>query len=832
LAAWAIDRWWDLVIGWPRTVIAVTVLVTAVFGYFAVVDFRMDNTIDKLMTIGDPDWEYLKVARQSFGSDDIITVAIACDQDERGVYRPDVLALEREFSDRMTRLEMQSAGTPFSPLHTITGLSDSSTIVGTELGMRVVDVMDNPPQNQPGAEIVRERAINDVILIDNNVNRPGTVASIDLFMKPEDASDNRLFSQDTAREVERTIADLGARGPARFHMNGESVFNLESTRYTSHDLTVRTFFVLLLVLATLAVAFRSLAGVLLPILTPLGAVIWTVGFVHLTGSYLTVTTGIVPVLIIAIGTASTMHVVAHHGLEGGSTPAEFVRLAMHKVGGAVFLAGLTTAIGFGSLLTNEIINVREMGLYSAFGITVDFLLSMSLVPAMLCFQKRPVSRPNDSSGSPLLERILLATSRFATRRSWLVVFASIAVTAVSAWGASHLRVETNYLEMLKDDDPMRLADDFIEANLTGQKVFNVYLQADPEYLAKHSAGQEFAKPFLDPELLRRMDAVHQFLAPTVLCPGCGERVNAGKTPPGQELNCPKCRAPVVSPAGERSAWCSRVKKVASFVDFVKQMNKASNFNDPAQFSIPDDRRTIARYVLDHGEPKDMLPYITEDRSFTRIFIRTDVASSSEVAPLNDEIRAFCDRNFSGTALPRVCSTGSCLASAQNAISMGQVKSLGSTLACISVILCLAFRSLKIGLLALPPNLLPVATLFGLMGAMGTNLDVGTSIVGCMGIGIAVDDTVHFLSRYLKELRLDDNVEAAIARTTVTTGRPIVFTSVALTLGFLILLWSDFVPVIYLGLYTAMTMVVALLGDLLLLPALLSIFKPRSGRAPG
>ena len=592
---------------------------------------------------------------------------------------------------------------------------------------------------------------------------------------------------------------------------------------------VLTAVVLGLVLAVLAVAFRSIGGMFLPVLTPLAAVIWTLGFVSLTGNCLTVTTGIVPMLIIAIGTASTMHVVDHHGLEGGSTPVEYVKLAMRKVGGAVFLAGLTTALGFSSLLTNEIVNVREMGLYAAFGITADFVLSVSLVPALLTFQKRPVSRLNAESGSPRLERLLLALSGFSIRHCWAVLAGSAVVIALSVWGASRLKVETNYLELLKKDDPMRVADDFIEANLTGQKVFNVYLQADPDYLRRKYGTADVKKPFFEPEILRHMAAVHDFLNPTVTCE-CGERVAVRAVRPGGTRQCPRCQGQVVAPADQRrSSWAHRVKKVASFVDFVRQMNKASNFNDPAEYVIPDDRKTIAKYVMNHGKPRDMVPYITYDRSFTRIFIRTDISASNDIAAFNRELQDFCRETFEGVASARACSTLSCIAKAQNAISWGQVKSLGITLVCISVILVVAFRSFKIGLLALPPNLLPVATLFGLMGVMGTNLDIGTSIVGCLGIGIAVDDTVHFLSRYLKELEVDGDVSGAIMRTTATTGRPIVFTSVALALGFTILLSSEFVPVIYLGLYTAVTMIVALLGDLLLLPALLAIVKPRVGR---
>ena len=823
------NRWWDFVTGHAGKVVLACLAVTVFFGYFAVARFRMDNTVDKLMTEDDPDWAYLKVARQSFGSDDILTMAISCEEDGRGIYRPDVLALERELSERMARLEVMVNGKPFDPAHTVTGLSDSTTILGTELGMRVVDVMDVPPRDQGGAEVVRRRALGDVILLDNNVNRAGTVISTEVFFKPEDSARGVLFGQEVAERVEKAVAELERKYPAKVHVNGESVFNLASTRYTTADLTVRTGIVLLLVLAVLMAAFRSAAGVLLPVVTPLGAAIWTTGFISLTGNYMTVTTGIVPVLIIAIGTASTMHVVAHHGLEGGSTPAEFVKLAMRKVGGAVFLAGLTTALGFSSLMTNSIVNVREMGLYSAFGITADFVLSMSLVPALLTFQKRPVSRLKEGGGAGLLEKALLKVSSFAVRRRWLVVGAALAVVGVSVWGATGLKVETNYLELLKDDDPMRVADDFIEENLTGQKVFNVYLQADPLFLERKHGSRDVKKPFFEPEILRAMVRVHDFLCPKVTC-ACGERVAVNRTGPGRSTRCPRCRAEVVAPRGvPRSARSHRVKKVASFADFVRQMNRASNFNDPGEFRIPGDRKAIATYVMNHGKPRDMVPYITYDRSFTRIFIRTDIVPSNDVAAFNRELQGFCATAFKGLATARACSTLSCLAKGQNAISWGQVKSLGITLLCISVILVFAFRSLRIGLLALPPNLLPVATLFGLMGAMGTNLDVGTSIVGCMGIGIAVDDTVHFLSRYLKELEIDGDVKAAVLRTTTTTGRPIVFTSVALALGFTVLMSSDFVPVIYLGLYTAVTMLVALAGDLLLLPALIAIARPRGGR---
>jgi len=816
-----LKAWLRLVTSHPGKVILLCLATTAFFAWHSANNKRLDNALDKLMSAGDPDWDYTKKARRTFNNWNSILVTLSAPD----CFDPGVLAQEAELSRRFSRLELEIDGVRVNPVIDIVGLSDCNTVVSSETGMRVIPVMDEPPPDRGGAELVRERALNDPILVDNCANRSCTMIALQVMLAPPPKG-MMPFGQEVAKRLEEIADDVQSKGPAEIRTIGEPVFNLTATEHTRRDLTMLAPLGLLLVAGVLALAFRSLAGVLLPLLTPVCAVIWTLGFVALTGSSLTVTTGIVPLLVVSIGTASTMHVVAHHGLEGGENPREYVRAALAKVGGAVLLAGCTTALGFSSLITSNIINIREMGLYASFGIVADTILSLSLVPALLTFRRRPVSRPGRTSGTPLVNRLLVAAGRLSRKYRWQVLGISGMIVIACVAGMAGLRVETNYLQLLREDDPFRVTDTLIQEKLAGLRSFDLYVEPDAGYFASRTGNQD--KLFREPELLKRMVKLHRLFEP-LRCP-CGSELPLEGKPPGSNVSCPRCNATHVIP--RKSPLARTVRNVISVADFVRQMHRASNGGDPAAYAIPEERATISKYFFNHGHPEDMDPYIVPNHMFARVIVQTDMEpTSANVTAFNEELGSRAREIFGPTASVRACNAGTCIASAQDAISWGQLKSLGITLLCISLILALVFRSLRIGLIALLPNLLPLAVLFGMMGWAGIRLDIGTSIVGCMGLGIAVDDTIHFLDRYFREVAAGHPSPTAVERTLSTTGRPILFTSVALTLGYGLLTMSSFVPIAHLGMCTAVTMMSAMVGDLLLLPALLAVFEPAPGSRP-
>ena len=199
-------------------------------------------------------------------------------------------------------------------------------------------------------------------------------------------------------------------------------------------------------------------------------------------------------------------------------------------------------------------------------------------------------------------------------------------------------------------------------------------------------------------------------------------------------------------------------------------------------------------------------------------------SSAEMERFIKQVKAYIDTQFPGSSV-RATGISVLVTNSINAIVKGQVQSLGLALAVICVIMSLLFRSLRLGLLSMVPNVIPILMTLGLMGWVGIDINTATAVISCVAIGIAVDDTIHYLTRFRKEYGADPDEVTATSQSLTSTGRALFFTSFVLTFGFMVLVFSNFRPLIYFGVLTGVTMVSALIGDLILLPVLLMVLKP-------
>lgn len=229
-----------------------------------------------------------------------------------------------------------------------------------------------------------------------------------------------------------------------------------------------------------------------------------------------------------------------------------------------------------------------------------------------------------------------------------------------------------------------------------------------------------------------------------------------------------------------------------------------------------------------GGENDLDDYVNYDRSSTRLTIRISENSSAEVLKLIRKIEGFIERNHWGSTNLAAEVTGHSvvLASMLETLVWGQISSLALAILTISGMMALAFRSLTVGLLSMIPNLIPISLTLGAMGWLGIPLDQATSIVSCVALGMIVDDTIYLTNRFKKELALDGDYTKAMGRTLITTGRPVISTSLILSGCFGIHIFSNFVPIIYFGALTSFTMLTALVADLFLTPALLLTFRPK------
>ncbi|MEA2624327.1 MAG: uncharacterized protein QOD06_372, partial [Candidatus Binatota bacterium] len=449
----------------------------------------------------------------------------------------------------------------------------------------------------------------------------------------------------------------------------------------------------------------------------------------------------------------------------------------------VFVAALTTALGFLSLAVNPISSIREMGIYASIGVAIAGALALVLVPAVLCL----LPPPRAAAGAPgPLDGALRALGRADVRHRTAIAALAAVIVAASLACALRIRVDSSYASFFRPDDPIRRATDAIHRNLVGTMAFLVVVDGrEPGVLKKLDALKRIR------DLQRFVDGLPG-VDKTISFIDYLELLDRGSQNPSGDI--------LISPDGKIAETPAAAEKTTLWENL-------------AQYS--------AVMELVNSSPRSFSMVVNADFTRTAILVRTTLTSSSDVAATADRILAYAAERFppelavhpTGNLILLTHTTGNLVA--------GQVQSFAIAGGVIFAILSGMFLSARIGFLAMLPNLFPIVFFFGLMGLSGAALNVGTSIIASIALGLAVHNTIHIMARLSAEVRRTDDSERAIVDALASVGKPAVASSVLLFFGFLALGLSRFVPIQQFGLLSAATAVAGLFGDLLLLPALLA-----------
>jgi predicted RND superfamily exporter protein len=655
-----------------------------------------------------------------------------------------------------------------------------------------------------------KRFVQGINLFTNNlVNRKLDATTITVIIGSN--------AEDVVRYVREVVDAANQKLPAGkgeaklVYQIGSPVIADEVVQYLKADLKTLSGFTLGLIVIILAVCFRTVRGVLLPLVSAGVAYVWTFGLMTLMGAYLNMITVVIPTLLIAIGNAYALHVVSeffeeagegHRSGEGRRLKREIVTSTLFRVSLPVFLAGATTLIGFGSLALNRIDMIREFAFFSCFGLLALIILSLTLLPALLALL--PLPKVRGKKGAPAHE----GPEDLETKRSpalaflrWLhrldikgqafVYIAAVVVIGLSVWGLLRLKVENAIISFFKSDAPVRMSFEDIQQVMAGCYTVNVVM----EY-----KGPSHEPCFHDPAVLRQVEELQR-------------RVVAGD--PGIDM-------------------------AISLVDYIKMTNACRSAFNYAKQAIPDTRdevvSTLNYFPQVFGQEQTQIRQIvTQDYQAINIVFRAHFEGARDFVIARDRILALCGRRPDGsplksppadaiafskdldihvTGLPLVVSESA------NAITKGQVSSLALAFICIFLIMAALFMSVKVGFVAMIPNVFPILINYGIMGWTGIALSSATSLIASIALGIAVDDTIHYLARYNSEFKKDFDKKRAMKAALLTSGQPIVFTSITLGISFGVLLVSRFQPTVYFGLLMMITMVTALFGSLIILPVLM------------
>ncbi len=603
-------------------------------------------------------------------------------------------------------------------------------------------------------------------LFQNNLfSTDGKTTALTLVLKNEAAPD------DVIQSVRKLIA--GTSTDLTLYQIGMPLVSEALAKFTEKDFSRLPPITLLLIAIILFCLFRKLRYILIP-LTCVGlALIWTFGLMALLRIPLSMLTMIVPVFLIAVGTAYCLHIVCEYIAcsKRADSPADVTALTFSYIAFPTFLAVLTTIIGLGSLLVNRITMIQEFAIFSIFGMVSILIIVLTFLPAALSLVPIPAKKPNEETGTPsLFQRYIDRIVDLNLKHQKITLPVIGVVVVICLIGIFRMRVETNPVGYFKENTPVKRNFNDIYRHLSGSFPINVVM------------GSPQGDYFEDPTHLADIARLQGFM----------EKL------PG-------------------------VDKTISVADYLKLVNYALNKFEQQHYVLPQEgfevRMAINNYTTLLGQ--DMLTrFMSPDFSKTNILLLTHISSSKDFIQVRDEILAHVKQHFSKDLVWDVTGLGMAISASSQLLTAGQVKSLSITMVLVFGIMFALFLSIKVGLIAVVPNVFPIIINFGIMGWFGIELSMATSLIASIAIGLAVDDTIHYLVRYNREFKTDLDEKRAIRDTLTHVGRPITFTTVTICVGFSVLLFSSFKPTAIFGVMMVITSLSALVGDLIVLPSLI------------
>ncbi|MCB0640325.1 MAG: MMPL family transporter [Phaeodactylibacter sp.] len=618
----------------------------------------------------------------------------------------------------------------------------------------------------------RERILADPRFAYNLISEDGTAMVI--FLKTINS-----IQLDQARELMVALEQLMAEYNFEdYHYLGRPYFQDELVKMQKREIMVSATVSGILVSLIMFLIFRQFWGIFIALLSVGMGMLLFLGFLGVTGRELNAMAALYPVLMIIVGTSDVIHIMSKYidELKKGQSRRNAIRITVKEIGLATLLTSLTTAIGFCTLLTSRIQPIRDFGLNAAMGVLIAYITVIFFTTALLSwFDAAKLMR--GGGGDQRWVKAMSAVNRFTRLNARQIAWGGFAVLLISLWGIS--KITTNYTIINNMPRGASITEDFryFEEKFTGFRPleFAVFAQGD------HKAD--------DFEVVRQIDKVERYL----------ENYDA-------------------------------IRAVSSITALYKSINQMYHSNRQEAYALPENEQTFNRYKKLAAQVPQLSTniLINKDKTKARITSRMLDMGADSIKQTGNRIDQWIAQN-TDPAIARFQRTGTGLIIDKNAeyVRKNLLQGLGLAVVIVSLLMALLFRDLRMLVISLIPNLLPLILAGALLGFLGIELEAGVSIVFAVIFGIAVDDTIHFLSKYKLARNKGLSKEQALETTFTETGKAIVLTTVILFFGFLVMLFSVHPPSVTIGLLISLTLFSALFGDLLFIPVMIRKWMPKS-----
>ncbi len=615
----------------------------------------------------------------------------------------------------------------------------------------------------------KQKALNDEILLNQLISKDGKY--IGIMINIREVEGDGEFRKVITREI-RKIFQKPEYKEFEFHAVGVPIYDHDADVITGEESVIYLCVSLLVIAVLLFWLFRSFLIMIGPLIDVLLSTFFSYCLMAAFNMPITLLTIPIPLIIMTIGVADSIHIISKYYAKYHLTndKKETLKIVLRETAFPCLFTTITTVLAFMVLILNQIKPIQHLGIVCSIGVFFSYFMSIILVPIML----PKIKTGKAETKFRIIDKILIKIGTINQKRKLAIMGISLVILIVSFYGVSKVEVDTIITKDFREDSLIVKDYNFIDDHMGGAFSLEILL------------SQPDKKDVRNPGFLGDVEKILSYL---------------------------ESREDVVV-------------KIFSINHILKRIHKELNAGDPAYYKIPASEDLIKQELFLFGmSDEDTLSRILDyENKETRVIVRTKTQSSKEYTKFIQDVKDYIARQVQ--SVHTVFTGGfSQMVRMAEYVSKGQVISYSLAFLVVCIAMMFVFSSIKIGLISMIPNVLPVAIALGFMGIAGIPLDFFALLIACIMIGIIVDDSIHIISEYRRKYSELKDYEEAGKETLKDVGRAVYTTSIILVLAFLATIFSQSLGVANFGLLCAVTIFSALIFDLFLTPCLIEFFKP-------
>lgn len=743
----------------PWVIFGLTVIISVFLFMQMKENSKMETDLDKYMPQDHPAFVYSDQAEEWFGINDGIIVAL---ENKNGIFNTETLDTLKKLTKRLQKMdEIEKAD--------VTSLYTADNIVGTEDGMDVKAFYKRVPKSEEKLNLLKENVRNNEMTYGRLVSYDESVTVIIAEIRDD------VFTQEFYEEI-LSLVDSYQTDDIKIHVAGRPIVEGTMALLGPADMKNMVPIVLLVITIVLFVMLRSLKSTLLTMSVVFFSTLWVFGLMAVTGIPIYAVSTMIPVMLIAIGVADGIHLYSHLQLFLRKNPDATKKEAsvdmIKNMWKPVVMTSITTAIGFVSLLTSQVYPIKYFGVFTAFGVLMAMVFSLTLIPAGLMVFGLPKVRKSKNNKTSEVSSLAFRFAANVLKRRSISIIATAAIIVVSIVGMQKIWINSSFLEKFEKDSDIVLTDQFINQHFGGTTTLNLILDAE---------GKKDA--FKNPEVLKLVEQMQNKVE--------------------NDLDI--------------------VGNSFTLTDYVNRMNKVMNADKEEFNVIPDTRDMVAQYLLLYemsGDPENLNKVVDYDYEKLNVTFQLKSDNSKAINSTLDVIHEF-EEDFQKQGITmKYAGSGYKGLIFTDLILEGQIMSLILSLLIVIILLSLMFKNIKIGLIGAIPIIVTALISFGTMGFLDIPLNTTSALLSSIAIGIGIDYAVHFIEQYRNNALKYSSKLLVAQKTMAHSGRAISYNAIVVIAGFLVLLFSVFPPNRELGALVSLNMFTSFVGTVTVMLVLL------------